>query len=313
MATPHSNRRAHGVGPCHCRAARDDGYSCPMLPRSIGPLRLETVDVAKPRGAPVLCLHGLFAGSWVFERVLPLIAARGYPAAALSFRGHPPAPPLASIGRTSVAAYCHDAFEAARAMERPIVIGHSLGGLVALLLASRNLVRAAVLVSSAPPRGISVLSRPLLLRMPRYLPPLLLSRPFLPTRNDLDALVLNEVPAAERADIRQRFVADSGRAARQVALGVHDVPLRSLRAPLLVVGAERDRFVPLSVARRLARRYDAPLHVARGHGHFLFAEPGWEHEVSAILDWIDALPAPVRGPASAAWTGEHASVNRARP
>jgi pimeloyl-ACP methyl ester carboxylesterase len=283
-----------------------------MLPRSIGTLRLDAVDVAKPRGAPVLCLHGLFAGSWVFERVLPVIADRGYPAAALSFRGHPPAAPLAGIGRASIAAYCHDAFEAARELERPIVIGHSLGGLVALLLASRNLVRAAVLVSSAPPRGISVLSGPLLLRMGRYLPALLLSRPFVPRPSDLDALVLNEVPEAERPALRERFVPDSGRAARQAALGVYDVPLRSLRAPLLVVGAEHDRFVPLAVARRLARRYDAPLHVARGHGHFLFAEPGWEREIGAILDWIDKLPAPARGPASAAWTGEHAPTNRTR-
>jgi pimeloyl-ACP methyl ester carboxylesterase len=283
-----------------------------MLPRSIGTLRLDAIDVPKPRGAPVLCLHGMFAGSWVFERVLPLIAERGYPAAALAFRGHPSAAPLPGIGRTSIAAYCHDAFEAARALERPIVIGHSLGGLVALLLASRNLVRAAVLVSSAPPRGISVFSRPLLLRMARYLPALLLSRPFVPTDADLDALVLNEVPEHERAALRGRFVADSGRAARQIALGVYDVPLRSLRAPLLVVGAENDRFVPISVARRLSRRYDAPLHVARGHGHFLFAEPGWETQVAAILDWIDRLPAPVRGLASAAWTGEHAPANRTR-
>ena len=281
-----------------------------MLPRTIGNLRLDTVDVAKPRGAPVLCLHGLFAGSWVFENVLPLIAARGYPAAALSFRGHPPAAPIPTIGRTSVAAYCHDAFEAARELERPIVIGHSLGGLVAQLLASRNLVRAAVLVSSAPPRGIGVFSRPLLLRMPRYLPALLLSRPFIPAARDLDALVLNEVPEDQRPALRDRFVPDSGRAARQTVLGVYDVPLRTLRAPLLVVGADRDRFVPLSVARRLARRFDAPLHVARGHGHFLFAEPGWEAQVSTILDWIDALPASVRAPASAAWTGEHAPANR---
>jgi pimeloyl-ACP methyl ester carboxylesterase len=171
-------------------------------------------------------------------------------------------------------------------------------------------VRAAVLVSSAPPRGISVFSRPLLVRMARYLPSLLLSRPFVPTPSDLDALVLNEVPLADREAIRARFVPDSGRVARQIALGVYDVPLRTLRTPLLVVGSDRDRFVPLGVARRLARRYDAPLHVARGHGHFLFAEPGWETHVGAMLDWIDKLPAPVRGPASAAWTGEHAPVNR---
>ncbi len=282
------------------------------LPRTIGTLHLDTVDVARPRGAPVLCLHGLFAGSWVYERVLPKIAERGYPAAALAFRGHPPNEPLDSIGRTSIAAYCHDAFEAARVLERPIVLGHSLGGLVAQLLAARNLVRAAVLVSSAPPRGISVISATMMLRMTRYLPALLLSRPFLPRPGDIDALVLNRVPERERAAIRERLVPDSGRAAKQAALGAYKVRERAVRIPLLVVGAERDRFIPLGVARRIARRYDAPLHVARDHGHFLFAESGWEQEVATILDWIDQLPAPVRGPDAAKWTGEHAAVNRTR-
>jgi pimeloyl-ACP methyl ester carboxylesterase len=266
-----------------------------MLPRTIGPLHLDTVDVAAPTGSPVLCLHGLFAGNWVFERFLPLVAARGHPAAALSFRGHPPAPAIPSIGRTSIAAYCHDAAEAARALDRPIVVGHSLGGLVALLLAARNLVRAVVLVSSAPPRGITVLSAPLLLRMPRYLPALLFSRPFLPRPGDLDALVLNRVPVRERELLRGRFVADSGRAARQAALGSCAVELDASRPPLLVVGGDHDRFVPVGVARRLAERFDAPLHVARGHGHFLFGEPGWEEHAAVMLDWIGTLPAAVRG------------------
>jgi pimeloyl-ACP methyl ester carboxylesterase len=270
-----------------------------MLPRRLGSLHLDTVDVESPRGAPVLCLHGLFAGSWVYERFLPLLAERGHPAAALSFRGHPPAPPIPAIGRTSIAAYCHDAAEAARALDRPIVIGHSLGGLVALLLASRNLVRAAVLVSSAPPRGITVLSPALLLRMPRYLPALLFSRAFLPRPRDLDALVLNRVPASEREQHRVRFVPDSGRAARQAALGTNDADLSVTRTPLLVVSGDEDRFVPLGVARRIAQRYDAPLHVARGHGHFLFGEPGWETHAAAIFEWIDQLPPAVRGGALA--------------
>jgi len=264
-----------------------------MLPRRLGSLHLDTVDVESPRGAAVLCLHGLFAGSWVYERVLPLIAERGHPAAALSFRGHPPAPPIPAIGHASIAAYCHDAAEAARALDRPIVIGHSLGGLVALLLAARNLVRAAVLVSSAPPRGITVIGPSLLLRMPRYLPALLFSRAFLPRPGDLDALVLNRVPPAERH--RARFVADSGRAARQAALGTSDADLSVTRTPVLVVSGDEDRFVPLGVARRIAQRYDAPLHVAHGHGHFLFGEPGWETHVAAILDWIGHLPPAIRG------------------
>jgi pimeloyl-ACP methyl ester carboxylesterase len=269
------------------------------LPRALGPLHLDTIDVPAPSRPPVLCLHGLFAGSWVYERLLPLLARRGYPAAALSFRGHPPSAPIADLGRASIGDYVEDAAQAARALGRPIVIGHSLGGLVAQLLAARDLVRAAVLIDAAPPRGIAVLSGPLLARMGRYLPALLMSRPFLPTPKDLDALVLNRVPEPERTESRERLVADSGRAARQAALGVLGVPKGSVRVPLLVVSGDEDRFIPLGVARKIARRYDAPLLVARGHGHFLLAEPGWEQQVRVLLDWLDALP-ETREPAAPA-------------
>lgn len=265
-----------------------------MTARMLGPLHLQTVEAPGGRGAPVLCLHGLFAGAWVFDGLLPLVAARGHPASALSFRGHPPTEAGASMGRHSIAAYCHDAAEAARLLDRPIVIGHSLGGLVAQMLVARNLARAAVLVSSAPPRGITVLSARLLARMTRYLPALFFSRPFRPTDDDLDALVLNRVPSAQRAAIRDRLVPDSGRAARQAALGVVAIPESATRAPMLVVSGDDDRFVPLAVARRIAARYAAPLHVARGHGHFLLAEPGWETHATAMLDWIGTLPRTVR-------------------
>lgn len=262
--------------------------------RPLGPLHLDTVDAPEGRGAAVLCLHGLFAGAWVYHGLLPRIAARGHPASALSFRGHPPLAPDASMGRHSIAAYCHDAAEACRALDRPIVIGHSLGGLVAQMLLARNLARAAVLVSAAPPRGIPVLTPQLLLRMGRYLPALAFSRAFKPTDADLDALVLNRVPPQARAPLRDRLVADSGRAARQAALGSVSVDAGSVRGPVLVVSGDRDRFVPLGVARRLAARYGAPLHVAAGHGHFLLGEPGWETHADALLDWITALPRGVR-------------------
>ncbi|MDQ2664874.1 MAG: alpha/beta hydrolase [Gemmatimonadota bacterium] len=255
---------------------------------------LDTIPVAGATKAPVLCLPGMFAGGWVFDGLLPLLAARGYPASAISFRGHPPLPPIASMGQQSLTDFAVDATAAARALDRPIVIGHSLGGLVALLMAEQNLIRAAVLVSPAPPRGISVLSPGILVRMASYLPAMLFSRAFLPTASHLNALVLNRVPDDERAAIRDRFVPDSGRAAREVTLGTYTVPPSAVRVPMLIVGAEHDRFIPVGVAHKMAKRYKAPFHLAAGHGHFLFAEPGWETQAAVVLDWIDALPQSIR-------------------
>jgi pimeloyl-ACP methyl ester carboxylesterase len=250
---------------------------------------LDTVHAENPSGANVLCLPGLFAGSWVFDDLLPLIAARGHSASSMAFRGHPPLPPMTSIGRQSIGDYLTDASAAARALDRPIVIGHSMGGLVALLLAARGLARAAILLSPAPARGINVLSPAILVRMVRYLPALLFSRAYLPIAADLDALVLNMVPAEQRAILRDRFIPDSGRASREMALGVHAVHPSDVRVPLFVVGADHDRFIPLDVSRRMARKYGAQLYVAEGHGHFLLAEPGWQKEAQVILDWIDSI------------------------
>jgi non-heme chloroperoxidase len=256
----------------------------------VGSVQVDTIDAANPSGAPVLCLHGLFAGAWVFEHLLPMIAEHGHSASALTYRGRPPNASLPTLGRCSIDDFCDDAREVVRELGRPIVLGHSLGGLIALLLAAGGLVRAAVLVSPAPPRGIVLLSAPLLLRMTRYLPDLLGSRAFLPRAEDLDALVLNAVPAHERPALRALLVPDSGRAARQAALGVHAVPRGAVRVPMLVVAGDRDRFIPISTSRRVATRYGASFHLAHGHGHFLFAEPGWQDEARTILDWITTLP-----------------------
>ncbi len=254
------------------------------------------MDAPNATGAPVLCLHGLFAGAWVFDDVLGQIAERGYPAYAMSFRGHPPDAPLRNIGRVGITDYCADASAVARALDRPIVIGHSLGGLVALMLTGRNLARAAILVSPSPPRGVTVFTPRLALRMARHLPAMLLSRALRPSEGDFNDLVLNAVPQTERAVFHERFVPDSGRAARQAALGVFKVPPRALRAPMLVVGGSEDRMIPAAVSEKVAALYSSPLHIAQGHGHMMFAEPGGEQVVRTILNWMDALPRSARDP-----------------
>ena len=262
-----------------------------------------------PTRAPVLCLHGMFAGTWAFEQLMPMIAARGYPTSALAFRGHPPNDALSGIGGVSLLDYLEDASVAAGRLGRPIVIGHSMGGLVALMLAARNLVRAAVLVSPAPPRGIPIFSPPLLARMARYLPALIGSRPFIANDADFDALVLNAVPSADRAAIRARMVPDSGRAARQIAIGMFPVEAKDIHVPVLITGSEFDRFIPIGIARRMARRYDVALHVAQNHGHFLFGEPGWRDHANVMLNWIDALPHDIRDASPPSSTAAHTPLN----
>src|SRR5688572_24036094 len=100
-----------------------------------------TVTVAEPPDAasvgarpPILLVHGMFGGAWYFERYQRFFAARGHATYALDLRGHGESRPVEQLGRVSVRDYIADAMTAASSLDRPIVIGHSMGGLLAQAL-----------------------------------------------------------------------------------------------------------------------------------------------------------------------------------
>src|SRR5690242_18182006 len=189
-----------------------------------------TLTSAQPRPGggkrpPILFIPGYFASAWVYESYLPFFAERGYAGFALNLRGREGStlPSGAMLGRVSINDFIDDARQAARwlidRVGQPIVVGHSMGGLIAQKLGEEGLARALVLLSPAPPRGISVMTPAVLRRQLRYLPAILRSRRIVPRLADMRALVLNRVPAAQQEALFARFVPDSGRAGREMSLG----------------------------------------------------------------------------------------------
>ena len=258
---------------------------------------------------PLLLIPGLNAGAWVFERYQRFLVKQGYTTYAVNLRGHYGSRPVPHIGQVPFSAYVDDALEVARAIavdhemapavgpERstadaappsplPVVIGHSLGGLIAQRLAEEQVVRAAVLVCPAPPRGIPLLSWEVIRRQPRYLPAIARGRPLLPSLEDNAPVALNKIPPEERAKVQNRFVPDSGRAARDVLFGV-PVDARRVTCPMLVIAGAEDRYVPPRVVHRIARRYAAPFREYFGHGHMMPIEPGWETPLREMEHWLD--------------------------
>lgn len=248
-----------------------------------------TPATIRPSVPPILFVHGMFGGAWQFEGWQRYFAGLGYPSVSINLRGRPGSRGVASVGRVSVREYVRDALDAACAMGRPVVIGHSMGGLLAQKLAEADAVRAAVLLCAAPPRGIIALSPALVARLGRYLPALLASRPFLPTPADAAAIIFNRVPAAEQPALRERMVPESGRAARELALGTVAVDERRVRCPVLSVTASEDRFLVPRIGLALARKYGAAHHLAEGHGHYLLAEPGWEAVAAEVARWLGTV------------------------
>ena len=239
-------------------------------------------------GPPLLFVHGYFGLAIAFERMMECLAAKGHRCVAIDLRGHGASSLSGDLGKVSIHDYADDVDRVARLMGDPIIVGHSMGGLLAQLAAARGVARGIVLLSPAPPRGIPVLSLKLAIHQAKYMPAILTSRVVVPGRSDLLALVLNRVPEAERDVLLDLLVPDSGRAARQMSVLGVPIDRDRVKVPVFVIAGDQDLFIPLSRGRRVAARYGAPIRVAPGRGHMLIIEPGYEELCDWIEEWIRA-------------------------
>lgn len=257
-----------------------------------------SIATARP---PLLLVPGLFAGAWVFDRWQRLLADRGWTSYALDLRGHYGSRPVPDFGATPMADFVADALEAAAWLhgvhgEKPMIVGHSMGGLLAQKVAEAGAVQAAVFLCAAPPRGISALTLRLLGKMVSRAGALAGGKPLMLTLEEDADLALNKVPPGERAAIHARMVPESGRAARDLALGAVQVDAQRVTCPVVCISSAEDRFVVPSVGRKLARKYHAPWWLEPGHGHFLVQEPGWEVPAGDVERWLAHVAERLRTP-----------------
>ena len=252
----------------------------------IGDLVLEhAAPAGRAHSRSVLFVHGMWGGSWYLRNYLYAAAQSGWDAWAVNLRGHGESPASGGLGGVSVLDYVDDVRRCLTRLGEAVLIGHSMGGVIAQKAAEGGGVAAAVFLTSAPPRGIVSLDLALLTRSLRYLPAIVTGRAFSVNRADAEALTMNRMTPEQRDWAFPHFGPESGRAARELGVGV-SVNAADVRCPTLVIGAEHDRITPATLQRRIARRYGSEYQEAPGHGHLLMLEDGWEGPFKEMMAWV---------------------------
>ena len=251
---------------------------------------------------PIVMLHGAFAGSWCFEHWQTWFQDRGRQTLALDLPHHgsrmtddSPAA-LATIGLQD---YADDvAGQIAALPEKPVLIGHSMGGLIAQILAARDLCRAAVLLTPAPTWGALPSShREIGVALNLFNAGAFWSQALEPAYEIAREDSLKLFSEAEAQRIFARCGPEAGRALFEMIFWMFDVRRASyvnavnVECPLLVVGAAEDLVISAATVRKTAEKYQ---HVStylefEGFGHMLLLEPGWEQIAAACLEWIGEL------------------------
>jgi pimeloyl-ACP methyl ester carboxylesterase len=240
-------------------------------------------DTARP---PLLFVHGAFVDHTAFEPWMRLLARAGWRSVASARRGRLGVGPEQAAGLT-IADYVEDTRRVIAALgEKPIVVGHSLGGLIAQKLAELDLVSGLTLLAPAPAGMLTAQPVALPALLPMF-PNILLGRPVRPSCDACETIALNCVPKPERAAMHARLVHESGRVYREMIFGTFKVDRAKVRCPVLVIGGSEDRIVSPALARSTATRYAADLKFFEGHGHWLLEEPGWEVIAGAVGTWLE--------------------------
>ena len=128
---------------------------------NLTPSELEEVERANESGrTPVVFVHGLWLLDSSWDRWAAFFEEHGYaavtpgwpddPATVTEAREHPESFAGKSVG--DVAAYQQAVIE--KLSTKPVVIGHSFGGLLVQILAGRGLSAATVAIDPAPSRGV---------------------------------------------------------------------------------------------------------------------------------------------------------------
>jgi pimeloyl-ACP methyl ester carboxylesterase len=244
--------------------------------------------------ATIVMVHGAFCGGWAFEQFRTPFEAAGFKVLTPDLRGHANSDAAERVIGVSMADYAADiAALCDRLAEPPILIGHSMGGLVAQLAARKAKLEALVLLAPSPPWGIAGSSmEEAATAFGVQMMGAFSSGALAPDLNLMRRFSLDRMARPEREAIIDRMRSESGLAVRETLNWWLDpfmttsVGPGSLSAPSLVLVGERDVVHPPATARQTAARIGATLETIPGMSHWLVGEPGWEQVAERIAGWL---------------------------
>ena len=178
--------------------------------------------------------------------------------------------------------------------EKPLIVGHSMGGLVVQLLLQEDLASAAVAIDSAPPQGVFSARWSFLKSNWPHI------NPFAPQGNPIEMsfkrfqyTFVNGLPLEEQKAAFERYVVpESRRVPAQSLTSAARVDFKKAGAPLLMIAGASDHIIPAGLVRSNFARYRRPgslteLKEFPGRVHFIIGQKGWEEVADYAAAWLE--------------------------
>lgn len=264
------------------------------------------VEEANASGlTPVVFVHGLWLLPTSWDPWTDYFRAQGFAPLTPGWPDDPDsvdeanARPEAFAGKTVRQIADHYAEVIGGLDHKPVVIGHSFGGMITEIVAGRGLAAASVAISPAPFRGVLPLPFSALkvasvaLRNPANY-----NRAVKLTYDEFRYGFGNAVSEQESRELYARHsVAGPGRVLFQAATANLNPATEAKvdtknpqRGPLLIIAAEHDHTVPPAIAKAEYRKQRTNLGITEyfeytGKGHSLTIDAGWQEVADRAMEF----------------------------
>jgi pimeloyl-ACP methyl ester carboxylesterase len=274
---------------------------------SISERERQEIEAANASGkTPVVFIHGLWLLPSSWDKWAELFRQAGYapltpdwpgdPDTVEAARAHPEVFAKRTLGQ--IAAHTTEIVDGLD--EKPVLIGHSTGGLLAQMLAGRGLAAATVAIDPGVFRGVLPLPWSVLKGVgPFLLNPLTRGRALTLTFDQFKYGWANALDEAEAKELYDTFhVAGSGIALVQMGNANLNpwteakVDTKNpARGPLLIIDGEKDHTVPWAIANASYKRQKRNPGVTEivkvpDRGHALTIDHGWREVAETALDFV---------------------------
>jgi alpha-beta hydrolase superfamily lysophospholipase len=241
---------------------------------------------------PVLFVHGMWHAAWCWaEYFLPYFSQQGYVAHALSLRGHGDSEGRERLRWTSINDYVSDVAQVVGQLQSPpVLVGHSMGGMIVQKYLESHKAPAAVLLASAPPKGVIPATVRVFLRHPFTVLKVNLTMSMFPVvgtpRMAREGLFSTDMPEDKVTAYFAKLQDESYRAYLDM-LGLNLPRPRQTETPMLVLGAANDTIISPKEVEATARAYGVEAEFFPGMAHDMMLEAGWQEVADRILVWLD--------------------------
>jgi pimeloyl-ACP methyl ester carboxylesterase len=179
--------------------------------------------------------------------------------------------------------------------EKPLVIGHSMAGMVTMKLVEMGKAAAGVSIDGAPPKNVFPPFQTLKTVLPAF-GFFSFNKYFMGSRKWYDYAFFNTIPAAEKEKAFDKLaVPESYKVSRQLVLNSYsNIDFKKAHEPILFIGGGSDHIFPPALTKTMAGKYSdknskVDIKIFEGKSHFICGENGWESVADYILNWYEKL------------------------